>query len=100
MVWPRTDGLGLVWPEANGSCLVLPRTDNSYIVWSDENVSLFCADYDSVLVCLRTMVLVWFYIKLNIPILFGMGFGFNWLCLKEDSGLVWLRMMIQFWFCL
>ncbi len=22
MVWPRTDGSGLVWPEANGSCLV------------------------------------------------------------------------------
>ncbi len=46
MVWPRTDGSGLVWPEANGSCLVF--ADNSYIVWSDENVSLFCADYDSV----------------------------------------------------
>ncbi len=49
MIWPRTDGSGLVWLEANGSCLVLPGTDNSYIVWSDENVSLFCADYDSVL---------------------------------------------------
>jgi hypothetical protein len=45
MVWPRTDGSGLVWPEADGSCLVLPKTDNSYIVWSDENVSLFCAYY-------------------------------------------------------
>jgi hypothetical protein len=41
MVWPRTDGSGLVWPEANGSCLVLPRIDTLTLLAATK-VSALC----------------------------------------------------------